>query len=554
MKIGLLQLNPVAGDISGNAALIRHAAWQAAEAGAELCVTPEMALTGCPPRDLLLMPAFVDKAREELARMAVALEHGPALLVGTVDRLDAQGSKPLVNCAALVVNGVVGAIYPKNLLPPHGVFDESRYFSPGSCPGLVTMRGLSIGVTIGVDIGDSEDLKLGHSGPRDPLEALAEEGVHVIVNLSASPFTLGRQEKRERLLAGAAEKYGIPLLCCNQVGGNDDLVFDGRSTVVDAKGRLAGRAKGFEPDILVVDVNHLREGAGHFQPQISRDDFSEEDEAWRALTLGLKDYAAKCGFTGALFGLSGGIDSALTAAIAAQALGPRNVLGVLMPSPYSSRASLDDSLELARRLGIKTRTIPIEGIMASFTDALAPAFAGKAPDVTEENIQSRIRGNLLMALSNKFGTLLLNTGNKSELAVGYCTIYGDMSGGLSVISDVPKTLVYRLAEYANAKGPEVIPRAIIDKAPSAELRPDQRDEDSLPPYEELDAILKLRVERHESIAQIIAAGFDSKMVKRICKLVKNAEFKRRQAAPGLKITDMAFGADWRMPVASRFDV
>jgi len=539
MKIGLLQLNPVAGDISGNAAQIRQAAWRAAKAGAALCVTSEMALTGCPPRDLLLMPAFVDKARDELARMAVALEHGPALLVGTVDR-SGVSSKPLVNCAALAVNGVVGAIYPKNLLPAHGVFDEGRYFYPGSCPGLVTMRGLRIGVAIGEDAWN--------------LEALAEEGVHAVVNLAASPFTLGAREERERLLADAAKKYGIPILCCNQTGGNDDLVFDGRSAVMDAKGRLVARAKGFEPDILVVDVNHLAQGAGPQKPQIAEDDFSEECEAWRALTLGVRDYAAKCGFTGALPGLSGGVDSALTAAIAAEALGPENVLGVLMPSPYSSRGSVDHSLELAGLLGIKTRTIVIDAIMAAFGQALAPAFAGKAPDVTEENIQSRIRGSLLMALSNKFGTLLLSTGNKSELAVGYCTIYGDMAGGLAVLSDVPKTLVYRLAEYANVRGPMRIPRTVIDKAPSAELRPNQLDADSLPPYEELDAILKLRLERRESVAQIAARGFDAKMVKRVCKLVKNAEFKRRQAAPGIKITDMAFGALWRMPVACRFDV
>ena len=582
MKIGLLQLNPVVGDLAGNALRIRRAALRAAEAGAELCITSELALTGYPPRDLLLTPAFVDKAQEELDRLAAALENGPAILVGTAkrrmaakkqpesgitapagapptapavaaDHSAALDGKPLVNCAALLIGGIVGAFYPKNLLPTYDVFDEGRYFYPGACPGFLEMRGKRIGVTVCEDIWNDKDFWQTHHYPRDPLEALAEEGLDAIVNLSASPFTLGKQEKRERLLANTAKKYGIPILYCNQVGGNDDLIFDGRSTVINASGNLAARAKGFEEDVLVVDLDELAERVERFTPRIAADDFSEESEAWRSLTLGVKDYAGKCGFKGALLGLSGGIDSALTAAIAAEALGAKNVLGVLMPSPYSSKASVDDSLELAGRLGIKTLAIPITDIMAAFDRALAEAFTGKAADVTEENIQSRIRGNLLMAISNKFETLLLSTGNKSELAVGYCTMYGDMSGGLAVISDVPKTLVYRLAEYVNAQGAEIIPRAIIDKAPSAELRPNQVDQDFLPPYEELDSILKLRVEGHKSVAEITARGFDSKMVRKVCRLVKNAEFKRKQAAPGIKITDQAFGTGWRMPLACRID-
>jgi len=562
MKIGLLQLNPVVGDVAGNVARIRQAARKAAEDGAELCITPELALTGCPPRDLLFMPAFLDKAKEELERLAAMLADGPALLVGTAMRRAKADTrvldgKPLINCAALLVGGLVGAVYPKNLLPTYDVFDEDRYFYPGACPGFLEMRGVRVGVTVCEDIWNDKDFWQARHAPGAPVAALAKERPDAIVNLSASPFTLGKQERRERLLADTAKKYAIPILCCNQVGGNDELIFDGRSMAMDASGRLAGRAKGFEEDILIVDVDQLTEGAGRSAPQIAlriaEDDQSEEAEAWASLKLGVRDYARKCGFKGALLGLSGGIDSALTAAIAVEALGAENVLGVLMPSPYSSQGSIEDAHELARRLRIKTSTLPIADLMAGYDRTLAGVFSGKKPDVTEENIQSRIRGNLLMAMSNKFGLLLLSTGNKSELAVGYCTIYGDMAGGLAVISDVPKTLVYRLANHLNAKGPEVIPRAIIDKPPSAELHPGQVDLDSLPSYEELDAILKLRVGRHESVAEIAAHGFDLKTVKRVCKLVKNAEFKRKQAAPGLRITDRAFGAGWRMPLACRID-
>jgi NAD+ synthase/NAD+ synthase (glutamine-hydrolysing) len=553
MKIGLLQVNTVVGDLSGNAGRIARAARLAAQAGADLCITPELALTGYPPRDLLLSSAFVDKARVQLEHLAVLLEDGPPLLVGTAARTVLPEGRPMHNCAALLFRGEVGALFPKSLLPTYDVFDEDRYFQPGTCPGSITIGGKRLGVTICEDIWNDKDFWHKRRYASDPVEKLAEEGLDAVLNLSASPFILGKQPMRERMLANVARKYGLPVLYCNQVGGNDDLLFDGRSMALDASGRLVVRARGFEEDILVVDLDELGESHADIPPLLADDDFSEESEAWRALVLGVRDYASKCGFKGALLGLSGGIDSALTAAIAAEALGPENVLGVLMPSPYSSQGSIDDSLELARRLKIEHRTIPIEDLMRSFDRSLAESFTGLPADVTEENIQSRIRGNLLMAISNKSGKVLLTTGNKSELAVGYCTIYGDMSGGLAVISDVPKTMVYRLAEYANARLGEPIPRQIIDKAPSAELRPDQTDQDSLPPYEVLDAVLKLRVELHASVDEIASAGFDRAMVEKVCRLVKSAEFKRRQAAPGLKITDRAFGTGWRMPVACKIE-
>jgi len=553
MKIALLQINTVAGDLSGNAARIARAVVEAGKRGADLCVTPELALTGYPPRDLLLSSAFVEKARHELNRLATRLALEPAVLVGTAAPTGRGDAKPLFNCAALLRAGAVETLMPKMLLPTYDVFDEDRYFEPGDSLGMVEIGGRRLGVTICEDIWNDKDFWQSRRYREDPVERLVAEGAQAIVNLSASPFTLGKQAMREKLIVSAARKYGLPVLYCNQVGGNDDLVFDGRSMASDAQGNLAARAQGFEEDILVVELDCLERCAPTQEPQLAKDDFSPEAEAWRALVLGVRDYAAKCGFPSVLLGLSGGIDSALTAVLAAEALGPDKVLGVLMPSPYSSQGSVDDSLELAARLGIQTMTLPIEEIMGGFERTLAPAFAGREPDVTEENIQSRIRGNLLMAISNKFGKLLLTTGNKSELAVGYCTIYGDMSGGLAVISDVPKTMVYRLADWCNAHRAELIPQAIIDKAPSAELRPDQKDQDSLPPYEELDAILRLRVELQASVDEIAAAGFDRVVVGKVCRLVKNAEFKRRQAAPGLKITDRAFGTGWRMPVACRME-
>ncbi|GAB6035940.1 NAD+ synthase [Fundidesulfovibrio butyratiphilus] len=550
MKIGLLQIDTTPGDLAGNAEKIARAARKAKDLGARLCLTGELALTGYPPRDLLLSPAFIQAAGDELARLARTLADGPAVLVGVATPTGLPQGKPLHNSAALLSGGQVGAILPKKLLPFYDVFDEDRYFQPGESMGLVELDGKRLGVTICEDVWNDKDFWAKRLYDCDPVEALAGKGLDALLNLSASPFTLGKQAVRERMLGAAARKYRLPVLYCNQVGGDDDLIFDGRSMAIAATGRLAARAEAFAEDVLVVDLDGLGEGEG-FTPSIAPDDFSEESEAWRALVLGVKDYAAKCGFKGAILGLSGGVDSSLTAAVAVEALGANNVVGVLMPSPYSSQGSVDDSLDLARRLGIRTHTIPIAPIMKTFEGALAAPFAGREPDITEENVQSRIRGNLLMAMSNKFGLVLLTTGNKSELAVGYCTIYGDMSGGLAVIADVPKTMVYRICDYVNAQKGEIIPRNVLDKPPSAELRPDQTDQDSLPPYDVLDAVLRLRVERFQSVDQIVAAGFDRLMVEKVCRLVKIAEFKRRQAAPGIKITDRAFGTGWRMPVASK---
>jgi NAD+ synthetase len=550
MKIALLQLNPVVGDLEGNAALIIQAALAAKIRGADLAVTTEMAVTGYPPRDMLLCSAFVERALDTAGTIARALRGGPALLAGLPMKNPGQG-KPLFNAAALLKDGEIAAVFHKNLLPTYDVFDEDRYFQPGLAPGYFELAGARIGVTICEDIWNDKNFWQSPLYAQDPVQRLTAMNLHALVNLSASPFCLGKQAVRERMIAEISRGYGLPLLYANQAGGNDDLVFDGRSMACDARGVLAARAKAFEPDILIVDLDGLiQENSTPEAGALAADDFSPEAEAWRALVTGTRDYARKCGFKKALLGLSGGVDSALTAVIAAKALGPENVLGVLMPSPYSSQGSIDDSLELAASLGIETMTLPIDAIMESFEKSLAPAFAGLAPDVTEENIQSRIRGNLLMALSNKFCALLLSTGNKSELAVGYCTIYGDMSGGLAVISDVPKTLVYKLAAYVNASG-EIIPRAIIDKAPSAELAPGQTDQDSLPPYDVLDAILEQRIRRQASREEIVAQGFDPATVDKVVRLVKAAEFKRRQAAPGIKITDRAFGTGWRMPLASK---
>ncbi|HNX40123.1 MAG TPA: NAD+ synthase [Methanothrix sp.] len=562
MKIALLQLNPTVGDLRGNARLIAEAVRRAP--GVDLAVTSELALLGYPPRDLLLNADFVQRswsAVEDLSRLC--REEGlPPLLVGLAERNPGDVGRPLFNSAALLKNGRVEGSFRKTLLPTYDVFDEDRYFEPAGQPQILEIGGAKLGVSICEDIWNDRDLWKRRRYHTDPVEELVAAGAQAVINLSASPFTAGKQLHREAMLSLLAKKYAVPFLYVNQVGGNDDLIFDGRSSAFDSQGRLAARGRGFEPDVVIADLAEL---ACQFSPSpeaeagasgpayahIAEDDFTPESEIWRALVLGLRDYVHKCGFKGVLLGLSGGIDSSLVAAIAASALGPENVLGVLMPSPFTSRASLDDAACLAERLVIRTITIPISEIMESFDRELCGPFQGLARDVTEENIQARIRGNLLMALSNKFGLVLLTTGNKSELAVGYCTIYGDMSGGLAVISDLPKTAVYRVSRWYNSWSREAIPASVLEKAPTAELRPHQKDEDSLPPYEILDGILERYIELHQSREEIVSQGFDGATVSRVLGLVKNAEFKRRQAAPGLKVTDRAFGSGWRMPVASR---
>ncbi|MBA4357221.1 MAG: NAD+ synthase [Desulfovibrio sp.] len=572
MRIGLLQINPVVGDIHGNAARIL-AAYATAVAdtqggGADLCLTPELALTGYPPRDLLLYAGFCQAALAGAEALARQLEQthpgGPALVLGCPEPNRSGQGKALHNAALWCEGGAIRRSIRKSLLPTYDVFDEARYFEPGDVSGqqgdganVVAYRGRRLALTICEDLWNDKDYWPHRLYPVDPVEAAVSAGAEALLNLSASPFSLRKQALRQDMLSAVAARRGLPLAYCNQVGGNDELVFDGRSAVYGPDGALLARAAGFAEDVLVAELFDGRPDPMIGSSAIAPDDRSASAEIWRALVLGTRDYLRKCGFSKALLGLSGGIDSAVVAAVAVAALGPQNVLGVLMPSPWSSAGSVDDSLELARRLGMPTRSIPIAPLMQGFDAALAGSFAALAPDqgpgTTEENIQSRIRGNLLMALSNKTGALLLTTGNKSELAVGYCTIYGDMSGGFAVISDLRKTQVYALARHINGlngEGGGVIPEAILAKAPSAELRPGQTDQDSLPPYDVLDEILALHVEKNQTVDEIVAAGFDRFVVERVCRLVKNAEFKRRQAAPGIKIAWRSFGSGWRMPLAA----
>lgn len=546
MKFALLQLNLTVGDIEGNTAKIADAVEAAAKDGAEFCVSPELAIIGYPSRDLLLQNGFVQAAWQHLESLAQRIAHLPPLLVGIATRNTTGTGKPFFNSAALLHQGQVVDVFHKTLLPSYDVFDEDRYFEPGTGPGLFDYNDTRIAVTVCEDIWNDSTFWDVPRYSSDPLDAISKQDVDIIVNLSASPFVIGKQRIRQDMLAWTARKYNANIVYANQVGGNDDLVFAGRSMAFSPDGSLYARARAFEEDTLIVDTATA-------SGRIEDDDFSPESEAWRALVLGVRDYVAKCGFSRVLLGLSGGIDSSLVAAVAVEALGADNVLGVLMPSPWSSKGSLDDADALSASLGIRTLTIPIAPLMSGFDTALAEAFEDYSPDVTEENIQARIRGNLLMAISNKHRSMLLTTGNKSELAVGYCTIYGDMSGGLAVISDVPKTLVFSICRWLNnTRGHEIIPTTVITKPPSAELRPDQKDEDSLPPYEVLDAILHRIVERRQYHDELIAEGFEKAAVDRVTHLLRIAEFKRRQAAPGIKITDRAFGTGWRMPLAAKF--
>jgi NAD+ synthase (glutamine-hydrolysing) len=540
LRIALLQIDPTAGDIGGNSALIVEGAKEARAMGADLIVTTELALMGYLPRDLLMSQGFVRRSCEELHRIVGALPGAPPMLVGVATPNPAEMGRPLFNSAVLLQDGSVGPAFHKTLLPTYDVFDEDRYFEPAPEPQILEIGGWRLGISICEDVWNDRDFWQRPRYHHDPIETLAANGAQAIVNLSASPFTVGKQLLRQEMLGHMAQKYGLPLVFVNQVGGNDDLIFDGRSSAFDAAGRLFARAKGFAADVIVVDIS-AHTGT------IAEDDFTPEAEIWNALVLGVRDYARKTRFRQVLLGLSGGVDSALTAAIAAEAMGPENVLCVMMPSIYSSRGSVDDSMALARNLGVRTLDLPIGGIMQTYDEALAGAFRGLERDVTEENIQSRIRGNLLMALSNKFGSLLLTTGNKSELAVGYCTLYGDMNGGLAVIADLPKTMVYRVARWRNRRKAD-IPEVILTKPPSAELRPDQTDQDCLPPYDLLDQILELHVEQSQSADEIIARGFDDETVRRVLRMVRMAEFKRKQAAPVLKVTSRAFGTGWRMPI------
>lgn len=541
MKVGLAQINPTVGDLSGNCEKIARAYRSLSEQGAELVITPELAVTGYPPQDLVFKSRFVPDNLEAVQRLHGMVTRDVALLVGYIEPNEGRG-KPFHNAAALLVHGEPRQSTRKSLLPTYDVFDEDRYFEPPDTIAPLHLRGRRLGVTICEDIWTEPYLHRPFYD-LDPIRVLVEQGAELIVNLSASPFNLGKMAIRLNMIAELARKHGRTICYCNAVGGNDQLVFDGESVVVNEKGELAAQLPGFREAEAVIDTAQTR--------AIEVRARETEAELMDALTLGVSDYMRKCGFNSAVLGLSGGIDSAVVAAIAVQALGPENVVGVSMPSPYSSQGSIDDALALARNLGIKCHQIPIGDAFRVFKAQFKEVFAGLPEDTTEENMQSRLRGMILMALSNKFGHILLTTGNKSELAVGYCTIYGDMAGGLAVISDVPKTMVYDLARWLNRER-EIIPWNTINKPPSAELKPDQVDQDTLPPYEILDEILRLYIEENQSGRDIIAKGFEEKTVRWVLRRVDLNEYKREQAAPGIKVTSRAFGLGRRMPIAQAY--
>ena len=560
MKIAIAQLNPTIGDIIHNAQLIITAAQEAASQNTRLLLTPELSLCGYPPRDLLLYPRFIDSMKQQLDAIAQQIPTEIAVLVGTVTanpHATSKGQKPLFNSMALLEGGKVEKIFHKRLLPTYDVFDEDRYFQTGDEINIFSLElpypsneNLNIGVTICEDLWNDEDFWGKRSYEINPIADLVKAGVDLIVNLSASPFTVGKNKLREEILLHAVTRHQIPIIYVNQVGANDDLIFDGNSIALNKDGEIVAHGQRFESDLVIVELD---ENNNLVSRSTSRKETekTEEEEIFQALVLGVRDYARKCGFTKVLLGLSGGIDSSIVAAIATVAMGKDNVLGILMPSPYSSDHSITDAIALVNNLGIKSQKLAIKEGMEAYDHILQPLFADTEFGVAEENIQSRIRGNLLMAISNKFGYLLLSTGNKSEMAVGYCTLYGDMNGGLAVIADVPKTKVFDICRWLN-RDREIIPANVISKPPSAELKPGQVDQDSLPPYEVLDDILDLIICQHQSEAEVIDAGYEPEVVKRIMKLLSRAEFKRRQAAPVLKITDRAFGTGWRMPIASKW--
>jgi NAD+ synthetase len=556
MKIALAQINPTVGDFAGNIERIVKYARLARERGADLAVFPELALCGYPPRDLVERPGFIRKSEAELERLASLLPPIPTL-VGYVRRSHAVQGKAVADAAALLVEGRVVLDYTKILLPFYDVFDESRYFEPGQSIELQEFDGFKLGITICEDVWNDKHFWKKQLYTRDPVEECVQAGANLLLNIASSPFSTEKTQLRHDMLKAIAEARHIPVVYVNQVGGNDQLVFDGSSMAFNAQGELCARARSFEEDLVVFDTSPpllTEEGSkGWCGPrEIQPAPASETEAVYQALKLGVHDYVMKCGFQKVIVGLSGGIDSSLVATLAADALGPANVTGVGMPGPYSSPGSIRDAEALARNLGIDFRIIPITSIFESYLTALDPAFEGLPRDVTEENIQARVRGNILMALSNKFGSLVLSTGNKSELAAGYCTLYGDMAGGLAAIADVPKIMVYDLARYVNRAG-ERIPQACLEKPPSAELRPNQTDQDTLPPYEILDVILKDYIEEALSSQEIAEKhGFDLSLVRDTVRQVAGAEYKRQQAPPTLKVTAKAFGMGRRYPIAQKY--
>ncbi|MBL4576010.1 MAG: NAD+ synthase [Opitutaceae bacterium] len=544
MRIGLAQINTTVGDLSGNRKKIIQAYQQLHADGAELIIFPELAVCGYPPRDLLLKRRFVSDTEESLLEIAAATD-GTPLLVGYVETNPAGTGRAFFNSAAFCQNGAVISNARKCLLPTYDVFDEDRYFEAANKPTLIHSNGLKIGITICEDIWTHP---INPSRPRyaiNPIEELNKSSIDLLINLSASPWHFSKENVRENLIKETAKKCGVPLIYCNAVGGNDELIFDGRSMVADSKGNLVAGLKAFKEDHRIID---LETSTPAIDSTFKQDDMQD---IYDALVLGLRDYAHKSGFQKALIGLSGGIDSALTAVLAVEALGAENITGISLPSKISSQHSRDDARILAETLKINFQTLPIANIVEAASKTLAPLFDKSKTDTTEENVQARSRGLLLMAVSNKFGALLLTTGNKSELAVGYCTLYGDMAGGLAVISDLPKTKVYDLSRFIN-RDKEIIPVSTIEKPPSAELSPDQKDEDSLPPYPVLDAILKGYVEEGLSSRDLVSAGFKEELVKDIIRKVDLNEYKRKQAAPGLKITPLAFGVGRRIPIVQKY--
>jgi NAD+ synthase (glutamine-hydrolysing) len=543
VKVALGQINPTVGDFSGNAARIISFVRRAQADGAGLILFPELSVCGYPPRDLVERASFITHNWESVQNIARET-HGIAVICGLVTAAHAQTGKSAMNSAALLKDGEVGFVQSKMLLPTYDVFDESRNFAPASEQTIFPFCGNQMALTICEDAWNDKHFWNRRLYSFDPVEALIGKGGNFVLNISASPYWMDKRKFRREMLASIARNNKVPVALVNQVGGNDSLVFDGSSLVLNAGGEVIAQGKSFEEDLIYFDSDRL---TGEIHEQVE----PEEAAAYQALVLGTRDYVRKCGFNKVIVGLSGGIDSALTACIAADAVGAENVIGMGMPGPYSSKGSIDDARELAQNLGIRFELLSITEIYESYRKALRDVFAGLPEDITEENLQSRSRGMLLMALSNKFGAIVLSTGNKSELGVGYCTLYGDMVGGLAVISDVPKTLVYRLSRYVNSRKP-VIPRATIEKPPSAELRPDQKDSDSLPPYETLDTVLEEYVEDSREPEQIAKDhGFDLQEVKRVVRMIERAEYKRQQAAPGIKISPKAFGYGRRFPIAAK---